>query len=83
MKDKDEFIKFYQENLMIIQMIEFCEVVNPESISSKIISVDSAADFFGFISNGVEDDNLFIKDLNKSRDIIDDSFTDPPEAAFI
>ena len=31
-KDKDEFIKFYQENVMILHMIEFCEVVNPESI---------------------------------------------------
>ena len=55
-KDKDEFIAFYQDNLMILQMIEFCETVNPDSIRSKIISVDTAAEFFSFMSNGIEDE---------------------------
>lgn len=71
--DKDEFIKFYQENQIILDMIEYCEVINVESIKSKVYSVDTASDFFGFLSVSLED-NKFIKGINKLRDIIEASF---------
>lgn len=51
--DKDDFIKFYQENQMILDMIEYCEVINAESIKSKVYSVDTASDFFAFLSVSV------------------------------
>lgn len=47
-KNKDEFIKFYQEHQLILDMIEYCEVINPESIQSRVISIDTATDFFNF-----------------------------------
>lgn len=68
---------------MILDMIEYCEVINTESMKSKVYSVDTASDFFAFLSVCIMEDSKFIKDLNKSRDIIEDSFNDDPEAAYI
>lgn len=47
-KNKDEFIKYYKEHQLILDMIEFCEVMNSVSIATKVISVDSAVEFFNY-----------------------------------
>lgn len=48
-----------------------------------MISVDTATDFFSYLSVSVSDDGKFIKDLNKFRDILEDSFVEDPEAAYV
>jgi hypothetical protein len=68
---------------MILDMMDYCEAVNGESINSKVYSVDTAADFFAILSVCVKEDNKFIKDLNKSRDIIEDSFNYDPESDYV
>lgn len=36
-KSEDEWMKLYGENIMILHMVEYCEVINPESIETKTI----------------------------------------------
>ena len=36
-KSEDEYLNLYAENIMILHMVEFCEVINPETIESKVI----------------------------------------------
>lgn len=59
-------------------MVEYCEIINPESIQKGAISVDTASEFFAFISVCYEDDNKFNRDINKLKEIIEDSFHDFP-----
>lgn len=77
-KDKDAFIKFYQENSMLIHMIEYCEYLNPESIKTGAVSVDTACDFFAYLSVSYEEDGKYNRELNKTKEIIEDSFHDFP-----
>lgn len=79
-KDKNEFIKFYQDNMLILDMIEYCETMNSLSIKSKIISVDTASDFFSYASVCVESESKFKKEINKMKDIIEDSFNEAIES---
>lgn len=79
-KDEDSFIKFYQKNQMVLLMIEFCEVMNPESFMSKILQVDTAVDFFHYVSASTPDDNQYMKDLNQAKQVIDEFMTPDPEA---
>ena len=55
-------------------MIAYCEALNPESIKTGAISVDTASEFFGYISNSYSNDSSFTKDINKTKEIIEDSF---------
>lgn len=79
-KSEDEFMKFYGENLLIFHMIEYCEVMNPDSIASKVINVENAVDYFNYASICYEDDGQFNKDLNKMKEIIEESLAAPVEA---
>lgn len=73
-KDKDAFIKLYQDNQIIFLMMEYCETINPESFYSKIISVDTATEFFSYASVGIKDDTKYKVDLNRMKIILEDSF---------
>lgn len=74
LKVQEDFIKFYQENSLILHMIEYCKVINMESVSTNVISVDTAIDFFSFLSVSVRENDVFTNGLNRSKDIIEDSF---------
>lgn len=82
-KNKDEFIKYYKEHQLILDMIEFCEVMNSVSIATKVISVDSAVEFFNYQSVTNQDDGSFNKELAKMKLILEDCLTDDPEVQFI
>jgi hypothetical protein len=49
-KNKDDFIEFYSENSMILHMVEYCETINQASMKSKVLNIDTAIDFFSFVS---------------------------------
>lgn len=78
LKVQEDFIKFYQENSLILHMIEYCKVINMESVSTNVISVDTAIDFFSFLSVSVRENDVFTNGLNRSKEIIEDSFEDDP-----
>lgn len=60
-------------------MMEYCEVINPESFYSKIVSVDSALEFIGFVSVSIFEETKYKSDLDRMKMIIEDSFQDEPE----
>ena len=60
-------------------MMEYCEVINPDSFYSKIVSIDTALEFFGFFSVSVFDETKYKSDLYRMKMIIENSFQDEPE----
>lgn len=64
-------------------MIEYCETLNQASMKSKVINIDTATDFFSFISVSYEQDGQYNKELNKSREILEDSLNDNPEMQYV
>ena len=59
-KEQTSFVSFYRDNALIHDMVYFCEVMNPKSIKSKVISVASAIGFFFFQSLNIEDDTAYM-----------------------
>lgn len=59
---------------MILSMMEYCELINQESMKTKVIQVDTAIDYFKFVSVSVDKDDKFNKNINKLKEIIEDSF---------
>lgn len=41
-KVKEEFIEYYREHEIVQRLLDFCEVIHPETIQSRVISVDAA-----------------------------------------
>jgi hypothetical protein len=41
-KDKDEFISYYEEHEWVQRLLQFCEIINPETITTRVISVETA-----------------------------------------
>ena len=39
---------------MILSMMEYCELINQESMKTKVIQVDTAIDYFKFVSVSVD-----------------------------
>lgn len=70
-KKEAEFISFYQENSMVLDMVNFCEIINPSSIKSKVISVASAEDFFFYQSLNLDDDVKYMQKISKSKEVLD------------
>ena len=63
-------------------MIEYCEVMDSKCSETKVISVQDAVDFFSYQSVSIEEDEKYYNDLNKSKEIIEDSFIEEaPEEA--
>lgn len=52
-------------------------------MKSKVINIDTATDFFSFLSVSVEQEAKFNKDLNKSREILEDSLNESPEMPYV
>ena len=44
-------------------MIDFCETMNPDCIKTKVIDVDTATEYFGYMSLSVKDDNSYNRRL--------------------
>ena len=59
---------------MILNMIEYCELINEESMNTKVIQVNTAIDYFSFLSVIEDTEDKFEKDINKLKEIIEDSF---------
>lgn len=59
---------------MILNMIEYCELINEESMNTKVIQVNTAVDYFSFLSVIEDTEEKFDKDINKLKEIIEDSF---------
>ena len=55
-------------------MLEFCEVINVETIASRVISVESAIQFFTYYSHSIEDDDEYTENLEKAKELIEESF---------
>lgn len=68
---------------MVLHLIEYCEVINQESMKSKIIQLETACDFFGFIIISIQEDKQFSKELKKFGEIVEDSFHDAPETPYL
>lgn len=64
---KEQMIQFYQDNSMVLRMVEYCEVINPECIQSRTILVDTATEFFSFQSAIIRDENKYIYEVNRVR----------------
>ena len=68
---------------MILNMIEYCELINEESMNTKVIQVNTAVDYFSFLSVIEDTEEKFEKDINKLKEIIEDSFWAAPEEPFV
>lgn len=60
-------------------MVQYCEIINPESVSKGAISINTASEFFAFVSVCYEDDSQWNADINKLKEIMEDSFHDFPK----